>query len=103
MSITGLYYLKKPGLDYEKTTQALEMLLIDRKNEFRELSEVLLKIPNSMEIVPNFEHFILNFCLEVDESFKTWSGQMELSVNSPLKALTIMRQLSRDKIGRAHV
>ncbi len=97
MSITGLYYLKKPGLDYEKTTQALEMLLIDRKNEFRELSEVLLKIPNSMEIVPNFEHFILNFCLEVDESFKTWSGQMELSVNSPLKALTIMRQLSRDK------
>lgn len=97
MSVSGLYYLKKSGLNHEKTNQALEMLLIDRKHEFRELSEVLLKIPNSIEVVPNSEYFILNFCLEVDESFKTWSGEMELSTNSPLKALTIMRQLSRNK------
>src|SRR3989338_2148949 len=94
---TGLYLVKKSGLDDEKIKQALDMLLIDRRNEFRELSEVLLRSPKSMEPVPNSEQFILNFCLDVNEAFKTWSGQMELSTSSPQKALTILRQLSRDK------
>ncbi|MBI5859230.1 MAG: hypothetical protein HZB73_00495 [Nitrosarchaeum sp.] len=97
MSAAGLYLLKKPGLDDEKIKQALDMLLIDRKNEFRELSEVLLRTPKSMDLLPNSEQFILNFCLDVNEAFKTWSGQMDLSINSPQKALTILRQLSRDK------
>ena len=97
MSNVGLYLLKKPGLDDEKMKKALDMLLIDRRNEFRELSEVLLKTSKSMEPIPNFEQFILNFCLDVNEAFKTWSGQMDLSINSPQKALTILRQLSRDK------
>jgi hypothetical protein len=87
----------KPGLKDEKIMQALDMLLIDRRNEFRELSEVLLRNPKSVEPIPNFEQFILNFCLEVNEAFKMWSGQAALSVNSPQKALTILRQLSRDK------
>ena len=97
MSNVGLYLLKKPGLDDEKMKKALDMLLIDRRNEFRELSEVLLKTSKSMEPIPNFEQFILNFCLDVNEAFKTWSGQMDLSINSPQKALTILRLLSRDK------
>lgn len=97
MSAAGLYLLKKPGLDDEKIKQALDMLLIDRKNEFRELSEVLLRTPKSTDLLPNSEQFILNFCLDVNEAFKTWSGQMDLSINSPQKALTILRQLSRDK------
>ena len=97
MSTTGLYLVKKPGLDDEKIKQALDMLLIDRRNEFRELSELLLRSPKSMGPVPNSEQFILNFCLDVNEAFKTWSGQMELSTSSPQKALTILRQLSRDK------
>ncbi|HEY4680081.1 MAG TPA: hypothetical protein VIH04_02320 [Nitrosarchaeum sp.] len=97
MSNTGLYLIKKPGFEDAKIKQALDMLLIDRRNEFRELSEVLLRNPKSMEMVPYSEQFILNFCLEVNEAFKTWSGQMDLSVNSPQKALTILRQLSRDK------
>ena len=94
---TGLYLVKKSGLDDEKIKQALDMLLIDRRNEFRELSELLLRSPKSMEPVPNSEQFILNFCLDVNEAFKTWSGQTELSTSSPQKALTILRQLSRDK------
>ena len=97
MSNIGLYLVKKPGLEDEKIKQALDMLLIDRRNEFRELSAVLLKTSKSMEPVPNSEQFVLIFCLEVNEAFKTWCGQMDLSINSPQKALTILRQLSRDK------
>jgi hypothetical protein len=97
MSSYDLYHVTKPGLKDEKIMQALDMLLIDRRNEFRELSEVLLRNPKSVEPIPNFEQFILNFCLEVNEAFKMWSGQAALSVNSPQKALTILRQLSRDK------
>lgn len=92
-----LYHVTKPGLDDKKIMQALDMLLIDRRNEFHELSAVLLRNPKSIESIPNSEQFILNFCLEVNEAFKTWSGQEALSVNSPQKALTILRQLSRDK------
>lgn len=96
MSI-GMYLVKKLGHDDEKIKQALDMLLIDRGNEFRELSAVLLRTPKSMEPIANSEQFILNFCLDVNEAFKTWSGQMDLLMDSPQKALNILRQLSRDK------
>ena len=97
MSTIGLYLVKKLGQDDEKIKQALEMLLIDRGNEFRELSNVLLRTPKSMAPISNSEQFILNFCLDVNEAFKTWSGEMELSIDSPQRALIILRQLSRDK------
>jgi len=97
MSTAGLYVLKKQGLEDGKIQQALDMLLIDRRNEFRELSAILLKSQKSTDPIPNAEHFILNFCLDVNEAFKTWSGQMSLTDNSPQKALTILRQLSREK------
>jgi hypothetical protein len=94
---TSLHIIKKIGQDDENIMQALGMLLIDRKNEFRELSEVLLRTPKSMVQISNSEQFILNFCLDVHEAFKTWSGQMDLLLDSPQKALIILRQLSRDK------
>jgi hypothetical protein len=97
MSTIGLYLVKKLGQDDEKIKQALEMLLIDRGNEFRELSNVLLRAPKSMAPISNSEQFILNFCLDVNEAFKTWSGEMELLIDSPQRALIILRQLSRDK------
>lgn len=97
MSTVSLYLVKKLGQDDEKIKQALEMLLIDRGNEFRELSNVLLRAPKSMAPISNSEQFILNFCLDVNEAFKTWSGEMELSIDSPQRALIILRQLSRDK------
>jgi hypothetical protein len=74
----------------------LEILFVDRKNEFRELSNMIL--PKTLvEPIKNWEHFVLNFCLDVNEAFKTWSGDMPLNPNSPQKALTILRQLSRNK------
>jgi len=97
MSNISLYLVKKSGFEDKKIKQALDMLLIDRRNEFHELSEVLLRTSKSTEPIPNSEQFILNFCLEVNEAFQSWSGQMELSTTSPQKALTILRQLSRDK------
>jgi hypothetical protein len=97
MSTTAVYVLKKQGLEDEKIQQALEMLLIDRRNEFRELSEILLRTQKSTDPVPNSEQFILNFCLDVNEAFQTWTGKMILTNNSPQKALTILRQLSREK------
>jgi len=97
MSNVSFYLVKKQGLEDEKIMRALDMLLIDRRNEFRELSDALLRTSKSMESASYSEQFVLNFCLDVNEAFKSWSGQTELSVNSPQKALTILRQLSRDK------
>lgn len=94
--MSNLYILKKEGFKEEKIKQALEMLLIDRKNEFRELSNMVLPKTRS-EPIKNWEQFVMNFCLDVNDAFKTWSGKSELNPNSPQKALTILRQLSRDK------
>lgn len=97
MSTIGLYMLKSDAYNEEKVKQALDMLVADRKNEFRELASVLLPNPNAIKSMPHWEEFILNFCLDVEESFKTWSGKSPLQKSSPQKALTILRQLSRDK------
>ena len=94
--MSNAYVLKKEGLEEAKIKQALEMLLVDRKNEFRELSDMVL--PKSLnEPIKNWEQFVMNFCLDVNEAFKTWSGYSELTPTSPQKALTILRQLSMNK------
>jgi hypothetical protein len=80
----------------EKVRQALGILLVDRRNEFRELGSVLLS-PGALSSMPHWEEFVLNFCLDVEESFKTWSGKLPLLKSSPQKALTILRQLSRGR------
>lgn len=97
MSIAGLYMLNNEAYTDEKIKQALDMLLIDRRNEFRELASVILPNPKVISTMPHWEEFVLNFCLDVEESFKTWSGKSPLQKSSPQKALTILRQLSRDK------
>ncbi len=89
-----MYMLKDYSED--KMHQSLDMLYIDRKNEFRELSEVLLS-EKALKAMPNWKEFVLNFSLDVEEAFKTWSGQTELLVSSPQKALTILRQLGHEK------
>jgi hypothetical protein len=95
MSIAGMYMLNAEEYDAGKINQALDMLYVDRKNEFRELSLVLLT-EKALQSMPNWKEFVLNFCLDVEEAFKTWSGQNKLSVRSPQKALTILRQLAHD-------
>ena len=76
----------------EKINQALEMLYTDRKNEFHELSQICL-VGKNLNEMPNWKEFILNFCLDVSDSFKTWTGQKPASPTSPQKALTILRQI----------
>ena len=96
MSIVGMYMLNSEQYTEEKIRLALDMLYVDRKNEFRELALVLLneRAINSMN---NWREFVLNFSLDVEDAFHMWSGQISLSVNSPQKALTILRQLAHDK------
>ena len=96
MSIAGMYMLNADEFDAGKISQALDMLYIDRVSEFRELSQVLLN-EKALKAMPNWKEFVLNFCLDVEDAFKTWSGQSSLSVSSPQKALTILRQLAHDK------
>ncbi|MCH9657260.1 hypothetical protein K0U27_00965 [archaeon] len=96
MSVTGMYMLNSEEYDPEKISQTLEMLYIDRKNEFRELSHVLLT-EKALRTMPNWKEFVLNFSLDVEDAFKTWSGQSRLTIGSPQKALTLLRQLAHDK------
>jgi hypothetical protein len=96
MSIAGMYMLNSDEYKEEKTHQALDMLYVDRVIEFRELSLVLLN-ERALQSMPHWKEFVLNFCLDVEEAFKTWSGQNPLTVKSPQKALTLLRQLAHDK------
>jgi len=69
--------LKKEGLEEEKIKQTLDILLETKfKSEFREISTMVL--PKSLsEPIKNWEQFVMNFCLDVNEAFKTWSGYSE--------------------------
>ena len=96
MSIAGMYMLNTSRYDEEKVEQALEMLYVDRRHEFRTLSEVLLS-EKALEAMPNWREFVLNFSLDVEEAFRTWTGDSPLVPSSPQKALTLLRQLGHDK------
>lgn len=91
-----MYMLDADKYDGEKVQHALDMLYIDRKNEFRELSEVLLS-EKALKTMHNWREFVLNFSLGVEDAFRTWSGMSPLSPSSPQKALTLLRQLGRNK------
>ena len=98
MSQMGMYMLKKGGYNDAKTEKALQMLLIDRKNEFRELAGVIFaRLPPGIGPIEGWEKVVLNFALDVDEEFKVWTGKEPMVINSANKALTILRQLSRGK------
>jgi hypothetical protein len=94
MNIDGMYMLNTEEYTEEKIQQALEILYTDRKNEFHELSEALLA--EKAKEMPNWKEFVLNFCLDVGDSFKTWTGQKHPSATSPQKALTLLRQLGKN-------
>ena len=96
MSIAGMYMLNTEEYSDEKIKEVLDMLYLDRKNEFRELSQVLLS-EKALSAMPNWKEFVLNFSLDVEDAFKAWSGQSPLSPSSPQKALTLLRQLGHDK------
>ena len=81
----------------DRTKKALDMLYIDRKNEFKELAEAIMHKDPTVDPIKDWESFILNFCLDVSKEFKAWAGQTETVQNSDLKALTILRQVGKGK------
>ncbi|AJW70301.1 hypothetical protein [Nitrosopumilus adriaticus] len=95
MSLIGMYVLNTK-YDEQKTRLALDILYGDRKNQFRELSLVLLN-QKALHMMPHWKEYILNFCLDVEESFLTWSDQKPLLANSPQKSLMILRRLGQKK------
>ena len=96
MSIAGMYMLNTDEYKPEKINQALSMLYVDRVIEFRELSLLLLN-EKALQAMPHWKEFVLNFCMDVEEAFNTWTGKNNLSVKSPQKDLTFLRQLAHDK------
>lgn len=92
MNIVGMYMLKNSGYDQEKIDEALELLYRDRKNEFHEISQAFLG-KDKLGKIPNWKEFVLNFCLDVADSFKTWTHQKPESQTSPQKAITILKQI----------
>ena len=96
--------LTQKGFEEHNLKKALDMLLTDRKNEFRELAEVVFwNNPASMSTIKESEMFILNFCLDVSEAFKSWSGQKKLEITSAMMTLTLLRQLSQGRITMTQV
>jgi len=91
-----MYMLNSSQYTEEKINYVLDMLYIDRKNEFCELSLVLLN-EKTLHSMNNWKEFVLNFSLDVEDAFDMWSGKIPLSVNSPQKALILLRQLGHDK------
>ena len=61
MSIAGMYMLNAEQYNQEKIYQALDILYVDRKNQFRELSQVILS-EKTVRNMPRWKEFILNFC-----------------------------------------
>ena len=92
MELGGLYMLKSPEYNEEKIQESLKLLYADRQNEFRTIAEAFLG-KDKLNQNSQWKEFVLNFCLDVEDSFKTWSGQKPPSTTSPQKALTILRQV----------
>ncbi len=94
MNIEGMYMLNNQRYSEEKIQSALDTLYVDRQNEFRELSETLLG--EKIKTMENWKEFVLNFSLDLADSFKTWSNQKPPSSTSPQKALTLLRKIGKD-------
>lgn len=90
-----MYMLNIPEYTEEKVQESLKLLYTDRQNEFSVIAEVFLG-KEKLSQNPKWKEFVLNFCLDVEDSFKTWSGQKPPSATSPQKALTILRQIGKD-------
>jgi hypothetical protein len=77
----------------EQARHALNRLLCDRKNEFKELSDLLKISPATAD----WEIIILKFCLDFEDCFKTWTDNKEPEHNQIHKCMTMMRMISKDK------
>lgn len=81
------------GYDPQRVRETLNLLLRDRKNEFRELAEKM-NIPQTSE---DWEVIILKFCLDFEDCFKIWTDSQEPDTMKNTKCMTIMRSIAKGK------
>lgn len=86
------------GFESKKAKESLDMLLIDRANEFKELASGM-GIPTSSS---NWEQTILKFCLDFNDCFYIMTKldsptETEENHNKIHQCLTLMRQIARGK------
>ncbi len=79
--------------DERRVRETLNLLLRDRKNEFRELAEAI-GIPRTSE---DWEVIILKFCLDFEDCYKIWTDNEEPNSLKDRKCMTIMRQIAKGK------
>ena len=79
------------GYEPNKVKDTLELVLRQRKNEFRELADAL-KIPTNSE---EWEIIILKFCLDFEDCFEIWTGREKPNQNNTMKCMTIMREIAQ--------
>ncbi len=81
------------GYDPTRVRETLNLLLRDRKNEFRELAQTM-NIPLTSE---DWEVIILKFCLDFEDCYKVWTDNTEPDSTKSSKCMTIMRSISKGK------
>jgi hypothetical protein len=81
------------GYEPERVRKSLELLLRDRKNEFKEMAEAM-GIPTNSE---EWEIIILKFCLDFERCFDIWTGSEEPDQNKMYKCMTVMREIAKGK------
>ncbi|NIM25297.1 MAG: hypothetical protein GTN97_03490 [Nitrosopumilaceae archaeon] len=81
------------GYDPEKAKNALDLLLRDRNNEFKEIAGSM-GIPTNTE---EWEIIILKFCLDFEECFQMWTGSDHPDQTKAFKCMTIMREIAKGK------
>lgn len=94
----NLDFLQRYGYeDNNRAKNALNVLLVNRRNEFRIIAEsVLTNVPGQI-ILSEWSEFILRMCLDVEECFSIWSGNVEPSPNFYFKSFIMLRQFSKGK------
>lgn len=86
------------GYDPKKAKESLDMLLIDRTNEFKELAGGM-GIPTTSN---NWEQIILKYCLDFNDCFyvitsKDGPGDGTEGHNKIHQCMTLIRQIARGK------
>lgn len=79
--------------DTAKAQKSLEMLLVDRSNEFHEMAHGI-----GYPTTHGWERIILSFCLDFNDCFKAWSDKDASTDHHQVhKCMTQMRQIARGK------
>ena len=79
--------------ELNKAHKSLQMLLIDRSNEFRIVAKGIGYPVNTKD----WELIVLNFCLDFIECFQAWSADNPPDHHHIHKCMTQMRQMARGK------